>query len=335
MRELAMSALDETLDECLRAEARGDTMPLALRRFQERWGVAQPSIAIQLATTDILANYSKRFPSASSFIRVSRLCDIIGARLSPSRSSPAHIIPGSLGRHSGHSGLVRFSVDGQPCIQIPAGVPDHRARVAVAHELGHVLIHKRGSSYDDVTIRLPASDREEAVAEYAARLLLLPTRQIERENLAETAVLQANEARVTVHAAASRLGDPDMRCEFVRSVILWKLNSSVPTKSAVAERLTPAWRLCPGAFIPIGKCKARRDSLIADLARASGATSDVRIENVKIGSLDGVFRVHGFAWGSVAGGTRLILSVFETTVSEEPKPECGPAWTDSDQRKLN
>jgi len=212
---------------------------------------------------------------------------------------------------------VRFSVDGQPCIQIPAGVPDHRARVAVAHELGHVLIHKRGSSYDDVTIRLAASDREEAVAEYAARLLLLPTRQIERENLAERAVRQANEARVTVHAAASRLGDPDMRCEFVRGAILWKLNPSVPSKSALAERLTPAWRLCPGAFIPIGKCKARKDSLIAELARATGSSSDVRIENVKIGSLEGVFRVHGFAWGSIAGGTRLILSIFETTVSED------------------
>ncbi len=108
-----------------------------------------------------------------------------------------------------------------------------------------------------------------------------------------------------------------MRCEFVRGAILWKLNPSVPSKSALAERLTPAWRLCPGAFIPIGKCKARKDSLIAELARATGSSSDVRIENVKIGSLEGVFRVHGFAWGSIAGGTRLILSIFETTVSED------------------
>lgn len=332
---MAISALDETLNECLRAEARGDAMPLALRRFQERWGVAQPSVAIQLAATEILANYSERFPSGSSFIRVSRLCDIIGARLSPSRSSPAHIVPGSLGRHSGHSGLVRFSMDGQPCIQIPAGVPDHRARVAVAHELGHVLIHKRGNSYDNVTVRLVASDHEEAVAEYAARLLLLPTRQIERKNLAETAVRQANEARVTVHAAASRLGDPDMCCEFVRGAILWKLNPRVPSTAGLAERMTPAWHLCPGAFIPIGKCKARKDSLIAELACASGATSDVRIENVKIGSLEGVFRVHGFVWGSVAGGTRLLLSIFETASSEEPKPEYGLPWTDSGQRDLN
>src|SRR5260370_1700604 len=133
MCELAMSALDETLDECLRAEARGDAMPLALRRFQERWGVAQPSIAIQLATTDILANYSKRFPSGSSFIRVSRLCDIIGARLSPSRSSPAHLVPGSLASHSSHPALLHFSLHAHPSIPLPPRLPSPLAPLHLHH----------------------------------------------------------------------------------------------------------------------------------------------------------------------------------------------------------
>jgi Zn-dependent peptidase ImmA (M78 family) len=45
-----------------------------------------------------------------------------------------------------------------------------RARVAVAHELAHVLIHKKADGYDEATIRLQSSPTEEALAEYGARL---------------------------------------------------------------------------------------------------------------------------------------------------------------------
>ncbi len=327
-------ALDPELNTCMGAERRGDALPLALRRFQERWTAANPTSAVQIATAKVLAAYSERFPTASPVIRVARLCDIVGAKLTgirpASRGVPVYSIAESPTRHRGHSGLVQFSPLGRPTIQIPEAIDGYKARVAVAHEIGHILIHQRGDGYDDVTVRLAASDYEEAIAEYAGRLLLLPQRRIGNQNLAETAVRWARDAEVTVHAAACRLGDPDQLPDDLRGVILWKLNRRIPDRSAVAERLTPAWHLCPGAFVPIGKCKARADSLVAEMADAAGATSGVRTERVQIGSLQGVFRVDAFAWGSVSAGTRLVLAVFRLSNDSE-----GSGITDSERDQTN
>jgi hypothetical protein len=190
-------------------------------------------------------------------------------------------------------------------------VDGHRARVAAAHEIGHVLVHKRGERFDDVTTRLPSSAHEEAIAEYAARLLLLPARRAGIQNLATYAVRSASEAEVTVHAAASRLGDPDQSESSLMGAVLWKMNPKVPSTSTLAEQLTPAWHLCPGAFVPIGNCKARGGSVVSEVAGESGSADSIQTEDVRIGSFTGVFRVHAFAWGSVSARTRLVLSVFE------------------------
>jgi Zn-dependent peptidase ImmA (M78 family) len=88
------------------------------------------------------------------------------------------------------------------------------ARVSVAHELGHVLVHLRANDFDEATVRMPSSPEEECIAEYRARLLLMPSRAwLEMpmgSNLAEEAVIRSNIARVTIRSAVARLGDPDV-----------------------------------------------------------------------------------------------------------------------------
>ena len=311
-----MLALDLQLDSSMRDEARGEVMPLALRRFQNRWESRDSASAIQQATAAVLTTYHQLFPSASPVVRVSRLCDIVGVHLTGlrpgSRATPSYAVADSSSRHVGHSGSVRFSRQGMPSIQIPEGVDGYRARVAAAHEIGHVLVHKRGDGYDEVTTRLPTSVQEEAIAEYAARLLLLSAGGARVRNLAERAVRWASDAEVTVHAATCRLGDPDQSVPLLRGAVLWKMNPRARSGSTLAERLTPAWHLCPGAFVPIGRCKARPGSLVTDVASEPVYAGSVRTEDVHIGSLSGTFRVHAFSWGSVAAGTRLVLSVFKS-----------------------
>jgi uncharacterized protein DUF955 len=295
-------------------------MPLALRRFQDCWQSSNSITAVQSATKKVGTEYAQLFPCGSHVVRVSRLCEMLGIGMTGLRSQlryKGHYLAADpLLPRPGHSGTVRFSRKHAPFIAIPEGVDGYRARVSVAHEISHVLIHRRGDTYDDVTTKLPSSREEEALAEYGARLLLLPSEPERIENLAEHAVRWARYAEVTVHAAACRLGDPDQNLPPLRGLVLWKINPKIPTTATIAERLTPAWHLCPGAFVPIGRCKARPDSLVAELAMASGSAAGIVAEDVRIGSLLGCFKVHAFAWGSLLSGTRLVLSVFEAEFSE-------------------
>ncbi|MBI4190782.1 MAG: ImmA/IrrE family metallo-endopeptidase [Betaproteobacteria bacterium] len=200
-------------------------------------------------------------------------------------------------------------------IRIPATLDTALARVSVAHELSHVLIHTRESSLDLATIRMTSTPEEEAVAEYGARLLLLPRIPLgevpeSARSLAEYCVAVAGFARITVHSAVLRLADPDISERGIRAAVLWRLNPRVQEDAPVALRLSPQWFAARGVFVPIGKCHARQDSLVADLAAASDSpVAGSRIEDVSIGTLVGRFRVDAFAWGSLTAGTRLVLFV--------------------------
>src|SRR5262249_41739932 len=145
-------------------------------------------------------------------------------------------------------------------IRIPDHLSHERARISVAHELGHLLIHRRGEGYDEATIRLPSSPSEESLAEYGARLLLMPSPQFNHRNLAEHSLIQSSRSRVTLHSAVLRLGDPDVEPYDVVGAILWRMNSGVSKNLPLGSRLTPQWHLCPGYFVPVGKCRARYGS---------------------------------------------------------------------------
>ena len=190
-----------------------------------------------------------------------------------------------------------------------------RARVSAAHEVGHYLIHLRDRELDLITLRSSTSPEEETLSEYIGRLLLLPLNlfqaHFEEPNASALGCLRAaSRALVSIHASTARLVDPDHPDDRVRGAIFWKIDRRKIDTASLGERLTPYWHLCPGAFIPVGKCHARRDSLIVAMAAAPGDAHGTTVEEVQIGTLNGKFLVDVFAWGSVAARTRCVLSIF-------------------------
>lgn len=314
----AQHVLDSQLSDLLSKEQEGGELPLALRRFAARLGHGLATEAMRVAVQHLLNSYSAAMDSPVAAVSVDRLCKLAGAqvlippRLAIRRNAYSLGAP-RLSRS--HTGAIVFSA-GRPRITISPSIDKATARVSVAHELGHLLIHRESDSWDSATIRLPVTPDEEALAEYAARLLLMPTcswntSKARTSNLAEFAVRVASTSGVTVHASATRLGDPDVADASVRGVILWRLNPRVDRNEHVARRMTPQWHLCPEAFVPIGKCGAKLGSLVAKVAGDSGCASDIQHEEVRIGSFTGIFLAHGFAWGSVEEGTRVVLTVYQ------------------------
>jgi hypothetical protein len=215
----------------------------------------------------------------------------------------------------GHTGELYVENDALT-IRIPSDVDRTTARVSVAHELGHALIHFRDNRFDHATIKLPSTDDEEALAEYGARLLLMPREMWNgyspESNLAEYVVKQAGTADSTLHSAVLRLGDPDLSFHDIEGAILWRLNRHIAKHAPIHERLTPYWHVCPNAFVPIKKSQARVGSLVSDIAAENGhaGTCATRTEQVQIGSFGGRFKIDAFASGSVSDGTRFVLSIF-------------------------
>jgi hypothetical protein len=281
---------------------------------------------MKLATDLLLTAYQTRLDEHSVPITVEKLCDISGATLTgarpKARNSNAYATHSQPSRR-GHTGKLCF-YETKVSIKIPDDVDYLAARISVAHELGHLLIHRRGSGYDEATIRLGSSPEEEALAEYAARLLLIPSTlysPAQKANLAEFAISQASRMRVTLHSVVLRLGDPDVSSAGVRGAILWRIYPSVPSSEPLHARLTPQWHLCPDAFIPIRKCTARQGSLVAQVAAAQASVAKSELEDVNIGSFVGQFRNDAFAWGSVEDGTRLVLTIFREPRELLPDPE--------------
>ncbi len=288
--------------------------PLAIRRFTEEMNVDSPTIAMKQATSDVLGLYidsgAERTP-----ISITKLCEIFDVRLHGRKPAAGAGPYYSVENHKawrGHSGNLLFEGK-KAAIRIPDNVSHEMARISVAHEIGHLLIHRRKLGYDEATLRLPSSNAEETLAEYGARLLLMPLltgELVQSNNLAEFALAQCSRSRVTLHSAVTRLGDPDVPSADIVGAILWRMNARVEDAQPVGARLTPQWHLCPGQFIPVGKCKARETSLVAELGGKGKPVSGSSVEDVNIGSLNGSFRIDACAWGSIADGTRLVLSVF-------------------------
>ncbi len=310
--------LDEVLNQVVNKGEHSD-LPLGIRRFVEFRGCANVAEAMVNATNSILAEAGDNGFNDPP-ISVRALCELMKVNLigdvPESHGGKNQILRVAIPR-TGYTGLLRLDRNGFPSVLIPEDVDFATARISVAHEIGHLLIHTRDGSIDTATIRMPTNSIEESLAEYGARLLMLPRKMWEkdrfRQNMAEYCVLQSSVARVTIHSAVARLGDPDLPETHVRGAILWRITQPHHQSHTVYDRLTPFWHLCPGAFVPLKRSKARRGSLVAQLAEELGAAIGSRIEDVHIGTFCGVFRVDAFAWGSVAEGTRLVLSVFSSS----------------------
>jgi uncharacterized protein DUF955 len=307
--------LDSQLLSLSTRESQGTEMPLAIRRFISEYGEQRPTLAMKLATDRLLSSYFDSPDSSKLPISVERLCSLCGVELVGNRPSGRPRSGYSIIEHrirTGHTGRLAIR-DLRLIIRIPDEIDFETARISTAHEIGHVLIHRRGAQYDPATMRLPTTAEEEALAEYAARLLLLPAaffQPLSERNLAEFAVEKAGIFKVSVHSAVSRLGDPDIPNTGIKGAIFWRINQDLPGSSPLHKRLTPQWHLCPGAFVPVRRCKARIGSLVAELADWPSPKAGSDIQSVNIGTFSGTFRVDVFAWGSVAEGTRSVLSLF-------------------------
>lgn len=313
-------ALDPELATLRRKDVQGEELPFALKRFRSHMGDNSVIGAMQRATSEVLDLYASSWDITKPRISASRLCEVCGLVLQGEprcreKAQPVYSALHVRERHNGHTGELRLDPQ-RPTIQLPPGIDLVRARVAVGHEIGHYLIHRRGAEIDSLTARLPSTAEEEALSEYAARLLLLPapyrTCEADKPNLIYECLQLASRSEVTLHSAAARLGDPDSPfAGGVKGVILWRLNTAVPVGESVPSRLTPQWHLCPDAFIPIKRCHAGRQSLVAELGSANeGTVEGSRVEPVSIGSFKGTYRVDAVAWGSVRRGTRLVLAAF-------------------------
>jgi hypothetical protein len=314
---IAIRPFDDHLDALIEKEVRGAQLPLALTRFAEMFNTSRPTQAMRAATDELLAKYASVFGDSVSLpIKVEGLCRMSKVQLAGIRPAARPSTAYSSDDHTprlGHTGKTYFE-GSRASIRIPPHVDYATARISVAHELGHVLVHLRGNGFDEATVRLPSSPEEECIAEYGARLLLMPSKvwqgMPQRTNLAEEAVIRSSIARVTIHSAVARLGDPDLGNTDIKGAILWRLNPEVPSYSPVHERLTPHWHLCRGAFVPIKRSKARAGSVSAKAAERQTVAADSRVEDVRVGTFIGVFTVDVLAWGSVADGTRLVLATF-------------------------
>jgi hypothetical protein len=306
-----MLALDRQLAQLQSKASTRSELSLSIRRFQTFVGAVDPLLAISRAVASVLEAYPDE-PACRGRISASALCVICGLTLEgePTRGRTNR---GFIGE-GGHTGALVLSPE-RSRIQLPSGIGVMRGRVSVGHEIGHYLIHRRGTTIDTVTARLPTSMEEEALAEYAGRLLLMPRsyeRVLASSNIALACLEQARQFDVTLHAATARLGDPDSHLQpSIRGVILWRMNPYISSSEPIAVRLSPHWHLCRDAFIPVRKCHAGRTSLIGELGAMGEETAVAsRLERVEIGSLRGCYRVDAVAWGSSRRGTRTVLSVF-------------------------
>jgi IrrE N-terminal-like domain len=303
-------AIDHGLQALIVAENDGRKLPLSLDRFAQHFGTI-PTCAMNRATSALLEQYWKIASPANRTISVQKLCTVADIELvgrCPVRRRARTVKP--VPQHD-HDALVDLA-GVRPKIRIPPGIEGERACISVAHEIGHVLVHRRSSSIDEVTSKLSTSPEEEALAEYAARLLLMPGTPppVNRKNIATVALAWAEGAGVTVHAATARIGDPDQSELGIRGAILWRFDPTSPRQAHPWERITPAWHLCPNEFIPIGKCHAKMATVVGELAGSGTISSAEGEEEVRIGSLEGRFHVHAVAWGSLERRTRLVLSFF-------------------------
>jgi hypothetical protein len=214
--------------------------------------------------------------------------------------------------------------NGKAVIDVAASNPV-RARVSIAHEIGHFLIHSRGHKLDDVTLRTNSTHEEEIMSEYIGRMLLLPhdpfqSTFVDAKCLSMACINAASVYAVSIHTATGRLGDPDQMNRRMRGAIFWRLLPTVPEVASAQKRLSPFWHLCPGAFIPIRRCHARSDSVIGTIADGETDAYATAEEEVQIGALTGRYLVDAFAWGSVRSGSRSVLSLFFLPLKYELTP---------------
>jgi hypothetical protein len=287
-----------------------------VRQFAERHGCVAANAAMQHAAAAVLIKYDEKHPT-SGHISVSWLCDLLGVSLRGTenvmRDSYGRV-PGSGASRIRHDAELRFGTP--PVVRLRRQLPEPRARLSIAHELGHFLV--RSVDYD-LGRSASSTPEEEEVAEYGARLLLMPPRLFAStiatgtEPLPARCLRTAGALRTTIRSVAVRLFDPDVRCFSLAAIILWRMAEE--QDDTTGPRFVPWWFVAPNTFVP--RAAWARHSCVVMTAAMSAEPDTVagNVEDVAIGSLAGRFRVDAFAWGRLSDQSRVVLSCF--SVPEE------------------
>jgi len=296
--------------------------PLPIRLFNERLKTRHPIEAIEKECSDIIRQY-RELHGITKPISLKWLCKILNIEITGKIPTKTHksqyyqswvqpfrsdIVEGKL--------LLK---NGTPHINLPYGLHLDLARFVVAHEIGHWILYKHLIEKSPSILQRGSTPEEEYLACYAARRLLIPDSSFyepasSNKSLSYKCILATGRARVTLYTATLRFGDYDICSTKIDTAILWKINPSISKDKPVFHRLTPQWFCSREKFIPVGKCRARENSIIEEMAKdSSKACYGNRIEKVDIGELNGEFNVDAYSWGSIKDGTRLVLSIFEET----------------------
>jgi hypothetical protein len=307
-------AIDRGLHDALASHV--TALPVPLRRFCEYHQTENLVEAVERGCEMLLKEYSTKYRDLTRRVSVGWLCDAAGVRVNGVPSKVRAYWRDTAARNLRRSRTRIDFGDSQPTIYLDSALPRELARVEIAHELGHWVIYNRNGIPDRKLLRLETSAQEEAVAEYIARCLLMPSKQKNvgggETNESVRCMLQAGIAAVPIYCSAARRGDPDQKTDRIDGAILWGLKRRPKLGEALADAMTPYWHLCGAEFVPIGRCRARYGSLVERLATLGDEeVSDRHDEEVAIGTLRGNFVVDGFAWGSVRRGTRLVLTIFQ------------------------
>lgn len=303
------TAIEPGLSALLALEKRtGQQLPLTIRRFvqqQQSEGVVEAAVR---STQRLLQDYQTTVGPLSPTIRLSKLAKLQSVELRGLGNIAATRVVGRGPSQRYHAAITM--VGDSPTITIPPGSNRADARISVAHELGHLLIHSRGKQVDEITVKLGTSREEEALAEYMGRLLLMEKRlchsDLSDDGMTRLCFDLSSAANVPLIVALARIGDPDQNLG-VAGVIIWDLRRD--RQPTIAERLRPYCRLCGAAFIP-DRSHAREGSLTAIVASGESERIVVGTESVRIGRFVGEFRVEAYGWGSEERGTRKVLSIF-------------------------
>jgi Zn-dependent peptidase ImmA (M78 family) len=219
-------------------------------------------------------------------------------------------------------GKIIFGPDGAS-ILIPRAFCRVRRRIEAAHELAHILLNhyspvqiqgNRTTSYAE------SLDVFEEWCEKTGRLMLIPEAFLPRlENLSTEVSLGyviiqvARRWGVPVPTAIMRILDQPMAGEKLRTkqIIVWDVENETANSSQCL--LKASWHACRIGFIP-HQNKVRLGSITYKAAVHMGTDRYVcGVEEVKIGSLQGIFYVDACPYG--IGRYKRVLTVFR-------EPDC-------------
>lgn len=306
-----------------------DTLPFPVQTFCTWHNQKSPVAAMEKVVEDLLVNCGQKsetgFDCSTFATNIGEICRFLGIDVrGPQPSVPSKSVYSTSGSRGDKiskpavSGTLQL-VDGKPVVYVPNKTDLPHRRLSVAHEIGHYLMLWKGDRVDRSAAGFSSTQEEEELAEYAARLILLPKFALAVPSgfgVAKSCIYLAGRRCTTVWSAARRMGDPGIAQNNLRAIVLWRLNPEVLACEPLHKRMTPQWFIGEKIYIPVKKCHAGFSSLVANLAaKESGEkpVEGVAEEMVSIGSLksfNNKMSVDAFAWGSVSRGTRLVLSVF-------------------------